>query len=71
MVSARVPPSLKSSVMSLTIGLGLIGSSVGPLAFGVVAGRGGLASLPAVLIGASLLAALGWMLVPKKVRRED
>ncbi|KAK4704915.1 hypothetical protein P7C70_g1287, partial [Phenoliferia sp. Uapishka_3] len=53
-VSTRVPPSLKSSVVSLTIGLGLIGSSVGPLIFGVVAGKGGLASLPAVLIGASV-----------------
>ncbi|KAI5477518.1 hypothetical protein MNV49_006305 [Pseudohyphozyma bogoriensis] len=70
-VGARVPPSLKSSVMSLTIGLGLIGSSVGPLLFGVVAGKGGLGSLPAVLIGASAIAACSWMLVPKNMRRED
>lgn len=49
-VSARVPPSLKGSTMSMTIGLGLIGSAVGPLLFGVAAGKGYLASLPAVLV---------------------
>ncbi|GAA5960836.1 hypothetical protein JCM21900_002299 [Sporobolomyces salmonicolor] len=70
-VGSRVPPSLKSSVMSLTIGLGLIGSSVGPLLFGVVAGHGGLASLPAVLIGTSVIAMGAWCLVPKNRRRED
>lgn len=36
--------------MSLTIGLGLIGSGVGPLAFGAVAEKGGLGLLPAVLV---------------------
>ncbi|GAA5895004.1 hypothetical protein JCM5296_000935 [Sporobolomyces johnsonii] len=70
-VGSRVPPSLKSSVMSLTIGLGLVGSSVGPLLFGVVAGHGGLASLPAVLIGTSVIAMGAWCLVPKNRRRED
>ncbi|CEQ42750.1 SPOSA6832_04601 [Sporobolomyces salmonicolor] len=70
-VGSRVPPSLKSSVMSLTIGLGLIGSSVGPLLFGVVAGHGGLASLPAVLIGTSVITMGAWCLVPKNRRRED
>lgn len=69
-VSERVAPSLKASVMSLMIGLGLIGSSrellhllqdelateltnqslVGPLLFGLVAGRGGLSTLPGVLV---------------------
>ncbi|GAA5893322.1 hypothetical protein JCM6882_008004 [Rhodosporidiobolus microsporus] len=69
--SARVPPSLKASVMSLTIGLGLIGSSVGPLLFGIVAGRGGLSSLPAVLIGMSVFAMAGWAIMPRNRRRED
>ncbi|GAA5837894.1 hypothetical protein JCM11251_004691 [Rhodosporidiobolus azoricus] len=69
--SARVPPSLKASVMSLTIGLGLIGSSVGPLLFGIVAGRGGLSSLPAVLIGMSVCGMVGWVLMPRNRRRED
>ncbi|GAA5981623.1 hypothetical protein JCM11641_003920 [Rhodosporidiobolus odoratus] len=70
-VGARVPPSLKGSVISLTIGLGLIGSSVGPLLFGVVAGRGGLSSLPAVLIGASVCGMAGWAIMPRNRRRED
>ncbi|GAA5851769.1 hypothetical protein JCM8547_001203 [Rhodosporidiobolus lusitaniae] len=70
-VSGRVPPSLKGSVVSLTVGLGLVGSAVGPLLFGIVAGRGGLSSLPAVLIGASVCAAGGWLVMPKNRRRED
>ncbi|GAA6008799.1 hypothetical protein JCM10207_001728 [Rhodosporidiobolus poonsookiae] len=70
-IGARVPPSLKGSAMSLTIGLGLIGSSVGPLLFGVVAGRGGLSTLPAVLIGASLIACVLWAVLPTNRRRED
>ncbi|GAA6003239.1 MFS transporter [Rhodotorula paludigena] len=70
-VGVRVPPSLKSAVMSLTIGLGLIGSSVGPLLFGLVAGRGGLSTLPAVLIGISVVSIIGWFCVPRNRRRED
>ncbi|ORY73649.1 major facilitator superfamily domain-containing protein, partial [Leucosporidium creatinivorum] len=70
-VSARVPPSLKGSTMSMTIGLGLIGSAVGPLLFGVAAGKGYLASLPAVLIVCSVIAAGVWSVVPKNKRRED
>ncbi|GAA6008771.1 hypothetical protein JCM10207_001718 [Rhodosporidiobolus poonsookiae] len=70
-IGARVPPSLKGSAMSLTIGLGLIGSSVGPLLFGVVTGRGGLSTLPAVLIGASLIACVLWAVLPTNRRRED
>ncbi|SCZ89509.1 BZ3500_MvSof-1268-A1-R1_Chr1-1g01226 [Microbotryum saponariae] len=70
-VGARVPPSLKASVMSLTIGAGLVGSGAGPLLFGVIAGRGWLGSLPAVLIVACGTACGSWMLVPKNTRRED
>ncbi|SGY59944.1 BQ5605_C007g04364 [Microbotryum silenes-dioicae] len=70
-VGARVPPSLKASVMSLTIGAGLVGSGAGPLLFGVIAGRGWLNSLPAVLIVACGTACGSWMLVPKNTRRED
>lgn len=50
---------------------GLIGSSVGPLLFGVVAGRGGLYLLPAVMIGVSGLMIGAWLAVPKNRRRED
>jgi len=101
-VGVRVPPSLKASVMSLTIGLGaslpssprrprasapalslsllslhicslagLMGSALGPLLFGIVAGRGGLSSLPAVLIGISVVSIVGWLCLPKNRRRED
>ncbi|GAA5941255.1 MFS transporter [Sporobolomyces koalae] len=70
-VGKRVPPSLKSSVMSLTIGLGLIGSACGPLFFGFVAGRGGLGALPGTLIVMSLVSASAWCLMPKNRRRED
>lgn len=50
---------------------GLVGSSVGPLLFGVVAGRGGLSSLPAVMIGVSVFSIGAWLAVPKNRRRED
>lgn len=55
-VSARVPPSLKSSVMSLTIGIGLIGSALGPLLFGILAGTR-LEALPGVLVSVYTLQA--------------
>lgn len=55
-VSQCVPPLLKSTTMSLTIGLGLIGSSMGPLLFGVAAGEGELSALPGVLIALSVVA---------------
>lgn len=94
-IGARVPPSLKGSVVSLLVGTGelgkeppklprrvdlittrslvagLIGSSVGPLLFGVVAGRGGLSLLPAVMIGVSVFSIGAWLAVPKNRRRED
>ncbi|KWU41146.1 MFS general substrate transporter, partial [Rhodotorula sp. JG-1b] len=70
-IGARVPPSLKGSVVSLLVGTGLLGSSVGPLLFGVVAGRGGLSLLPAVMIGVSVFSIGAWLAVPKNRRRED
>ncbi|KAI5477526.1 MFS efflux transporter [Pseudohyphozyma bogoriensis] len=70
-VSNRVPPSLKSSVMSLSVGVGLLGSSGGPLLFGIIAGNGGLKTLPAVLIGTSAACCGGWLLVPSRARRDD
>ncbi|GAA5824229.1 hypothetical protein JCM3770_004339 [Rhodotorula araucariae] len=70
-VGVRVPPSLKASVMSLTIGLGLIGSAIAPLLFGLAAGRGALSSLPAVLIGISVVSIVGWCCVPPNRRRDD
>ncbi|GAA5902344.1 uncharacterized protein JCM6883_001375 [Sporobolomyces salmoneus] len=70
-VGARVPPSLKSSVMSLTIGLGLVGSACGPLLFGLAVGGGYLGALPGTLIVMSLVSGLAWMCLPKNRRRED
>lgn len=70
-VGKRVPPSLKSSVMSLTIGLGLVGSATGPLLFGLAAGHGSLGALPGTLIVMSLISAGAWLLLPKNRRRED
>ncbi|GAA5883016.1 hypothetical protein JCM16303_006793 [Sporobolomyces ruberrimus] len=70
-VGKRVPPSLKSSVMSLTIGLGLVGSAAGPLFYGFAVGRGLLGSLPGTLIVMCLLSAGGWYVMPKNRRRED
>lgn len=48
-VTLRVPASLKGAVVSLTIGVGLIGASAGPLMFGTIANHGGLHTLPVVL----------------------
>lgn len=71
--SALSPHSLDTFKLtnSLCAHAGLIGSSVGPLLFGVAAGRGGLSSLPAVLIGVSVLSIAAWCAVPKNRRRED
>lgn len=79
-----VPPSLSSTVSSLDAcslapladssslpRAGLMGSALGPLLFGIVAGRGGLSSLPAVLIGISVVSIVGWLCLPKNRRRED
>ena len=70
-VGKRVPPSLKSAVMSLTIGLGLVGSAVGPLIFGIAAGRVGLGALPGTLLMMCVVSAGAWSLMPKNRRRED
>ncbi|GAA6006814.1 hypothetical protein JCM11491_003191 [Sporobolomyces phaffii] len=70
-VGKRVPPSLKSSAMGLTIGLGLVGSGVAPYVFGIAAGAGYLSALPATLIVMSLVSAGAWCMMPKNRRRED
>ena len=49
-VADRVPVSLKSSVVSLTVGLGLIGSALGPLLFGFAVNAGFLGALPMTLV---------------------
>lgn len=49
-VADRVPVSLKSSVVSLTVGLGLIGSALGPLLFGLAVDAGFLGALPGTLV---------------------
>ncbi|GAA5830612.1 hypothetical protein JCM3766R1_002781 [Sporobolomyces carnicolor] len=70
-IGRRVPPSLKSSVMSLTIGLGLVGAGCAPLLFGIIAADRHLAALPGTLIVMCLVWAGGWCLLPKNRRRED
>ncbi|CAE6506612.1 unnamed protein product [Rhizoctonia solani] len=49
-VSARVPPSLRGIVISVVIGCGLIGATLGPLIFGIVVGKLGLKILPPVVV---------------------
>ncbi|CAE6363116.1 unnamed protein product [Rhizoctonia solani] len=69
-VSARVPPSLRGMVISVVIGCGLIGATLGPLIFGAVAGKVGLKILPPVVIGLALLSALMFWLVPPREKRD-
>ncbi|KAG8732408.1 hypothetical protein FRC11_013866 [Ceratobasidium sp. 423] len=64
-ISTRVPPSLKGIVVSIT----LVGSTLGPLIFGVVAGKvgPGLRLLPPVIIVfASLCALFFWAIPPRR-----
>ncbi|CAE6467825.1 unnamed protein product [Rhizoctonia solani] len=65
-VSARVPPSLRGIVISVVIGCGLIGATLGPLISGVVAGKVGLKILPPVAIGLACLSGLIFWLVPPR-----
>ncbi|KDN40759.1 hypothetical protein RSAG8_07934, partial [Rhizoctonia solani AG-8 WAC10335] len=48
-VSARVSPNLRGIVISVVIGCGLIGATLGPLIFGVIVGKVGLKILPPVV----------------------
>ncbi|CAA7261270.1 unnamed protein product [Cyclocybe aegerita] len=70
-VSSRVPPSLKSTAVSIIIGSGLgIGATLGPLLFGVAAERvsPGLRVLPPVMLVLALLSALTfWAIPPQKI----
>ncbi|CAE7226206.1 unnamed protein product [Rhizoctonia solani] len=67
-VSTRVPPSLKGIVVSITIGLGLVGSTLGPLIFGIVAGKvsPGLRMLPPVIIVLACLSSLFFWTIPPR-----
>lgn len=68
-ISNRVPPSLKGIILSVTLGLGLVGSTLGPLLFGIVAGKvsPGLRLLPPVVIAlASLSALFFWTIPPRR-----
>lgn len=71
-VSVRVPPSLKGIVVSITIGLGLVGATLGPLIFGVVVGkiRPGLRILPPVIIALASLSALTFWTIPPRRKRD-
>ncbi|CAE6467811.1 unnamed protein product [Rhizoctonia solani] len=68
-ISARVPPSLKGIMVSITIGLGLVGATLGPLLFGITVGKigPGLRILPPVIIVLCALSALiFWAIPPRK-----
>ncbi|CAE7090806.1 unnamed protein product [Rhizoctonia solani] len=71
-VSARVPPSLKGIVVSITIGLGLVGATLGPLIFGVVVGKvgPGLRILPPVIIVLASLSAITFWAIPPRAKRD-
>ncbi|KAG8692864.1 hypothetical protein FRC09_010896 [Ceratobasidium sp. 395] len=69
-VSARVPPSLKGMVLSITIGLGLVGATLGPLLFGMAVGRFGLQTLPPVIITLACLSALVFWAIPPREKRD-
>ncbi|QRV90130.1 major facilitator superfamily transporter [Ceratobasidium sp. AG-Ba] len=69
-VSARVPPSLKGMVLSITIGLGLVGATLGPLLFGVAVGKFGLQTLPPVIIVLACLSALMFWAIPPREKRD-
>ncbi|KAL7413871.1 major facilitator superfamily domain-containing protein [Mrakia frigida] len=70
LTTSRVPPSLKSSVVGILIGLGLIGSALGPLFIGLAAQKTGLEMLPVVLIVVSGISVVGLICVRGK-KRED
>ncbi|CEL55801.1 Bypass of stop codon protein 6 OS=Saccharomyces cerevisiae (strain ATCC 204508 / S288c) GN=BSC6 PE=1 SV=1 [Rhizoctonia solani AG-1 IB] len=69
-VSSRVPPSMRGIVISVTIGCGLIGATLGPLIFGVIVGRVGLKVLPPIVIGLAFLAIIMFWLVPPREKRD-
>ncbi|KAJ1307963.1 hypothetical protein OPQ81_002040 [Rhizoctonia solani] len=71
-VAARVPPSLKGIVVSITIGLGLVGATLGPLIFGVVVGKvgPGLKILPPVIIALASLSAVAFWTIPPRTKRD-
>ncbi|KAF8599583.1 MFS general substrate transporter [Ceratobasidium sp. AG-I] len=69
-VSSRVPPSLKGIVLSITIGLGLVGATLGPLLFGVAAGKVGLQVLPPVIIVLASISALVFWAIPRREKRD-
>ncbi|QRV90113.1 major facilitator superfamily transporter [Ceratobasidium sp. AG-Ba] len=69
-VSARVSPNLKETVMSIIIGLGLIGATLGPLLFGIAAGKVGLQVFPAVVITLSAASALVFWSIPPREKRD-
>ncbi|QRW18318.1 major facilitator superfamily transporter [Rhizoctonia solani] len=71
-VSARVPPSLKGIVISITIGLGLVGATLGPLLFGIVVGKvgPGLRILPPVIIVLASLSAITFWTIPPRTKRD-
>ncbi|CAE6465599.1 unnamed protein product [Rhizoctonia solani] len=60
--------SLKGIVVSITLGLGLVGSTLGPLIFGIVAGKvsPGLRILPPVIIVLACLSALFFWTIPPR-----
>ncbi|CAA7261253.1 unnamed protein product [Cyclocybe aegerita] len=71
-VAVRVPPSLKNAAVSITIGSGVIGATLGPLIFGVAAGKivPGLQVLPPVIVVLACLSALVFWAIPPREKRD-
>ncbi|SCZ89500.1 BZ3500_MvSof-1268-A1-R1_Chr1-1g01220 [Microbotryum saponariae] len=65
MVSSRVSTDLTSTVISLTLGVGVLGGAAAPILFGAIAVDHGMLSVfPTCLIAGTLLGVFGWLLVP-------
>ncbi|SGY59971.1 BQ5605_C007g04367 [Microbotryum silenes-dioicae] len=65
MVSSRVSTDLTGTVISLTLGVGVLGGAAAPILFGAIAADHGMLSmLPTCLIAGTLLGIFGWLLVP-------
>ncbi|GAA96080.1 uncharacterized protein L969DRAFT_17190 [Mixia osmundae IAM 14324] len=70
-ISASSAPSLKGSVVSLSIAVGLAGSAIGPLAYGTLAESTSLATLPPFMIGICVFLGALWLVFPARSRRDD
>ncbi|RKP04043.1 hypothetical protein CXG81DRAFT_8738 [Caulochytrium protostelioides] len=61
-----VTPSQRSASVSLVISVGLAGSAISPLVYGVVAKQSGLTSLPIVIVVLCAISCLLWLIFPER-----